>query len=554
MKILGVNSSGQPLQMNNGTITTFGNAMGWGFATIGSDRSATVRPMIAFPNYDDGRVQLFCFIGNNGYISTTTAPVFTSYEGLVKLPITYSSGTFTKGATVTGSVSGATGTIAETYSLRFSGSPTELYVDNVTSGPFVNTDVLSGAGVATVNSTPSTDGLGDAWKIDTTVSCEDTSSAGTYAVRAMLGWWPVNVAGATQLALGAFNASAQVAISLYDPETNTWSTDVAANGFNVYHTGMLRRDGKLYYLRRDVDSNSLRVVDFSTGTPVFSGGYGFVGAYTPQNMTMGIHQGDIFCAHGGGNVQQMKLSKFTESGWSVLGPMTTAGNADSVSRGCVFESPDGELMVLWSAGGGTVARRITSQSPFTYESATSYLPTGFSSLADDCIFVVRDRSTNGATGLSDVHVIWQDTANGNISVARCDAWNDWTDLGSNSSGTTVLFGDTQDGDFGVLYEDGANLGILTGETTAVPGGQQFKFRIFGSGSANFELLVEEGTMTSGTPTRGTLGSPSEGTLTDGNKKITGVTADGNEKTAVWLGSTDGFSDGDFVQRTPFIST
>ena len=111
------------------------------------------------------------------------------------------------------------------------------------------------------------------------------------------------------------------------------------------------------------------------------------------------------------------------------------------------------------------------------------------------------------------------------------------------------------------YEPGvSNYPVLTGGLTDVAGGQRFAYRIYGSGTVDFELLVEnraisgDAGVTVDSIQRGTLSSPSEGSLAEAGKKITGVSADGNEKTAIWLGSLDGFSEGDSVTRRPYVSS
>lgn len=548
MKILGINSSAQPVQMTNAVITTLGNPYyGSGFSST-ADQHGGIRTTMAFPNYNAGRIQMFILscLDSPPAPQSGKAVVFTSFDGLVKLPITYTSGTFTKGHTITGSISGASGVISEDPTQRFSGNPTEIYVEQITSGPFQNGDVLStspGGAAGTVNSAPSTDSMGDAWKIETGITAGQV-----YVTRSICGLHPVAVGGITKLVAHAHGTSANY-VKVYDPATDTWSGQTNVGSATTSYPRTVGIGTKLF-----VVYGTTRIVEFASGTPVSGSAIAPPTSYYAYTASICPINGDVYMSYVYNN-SIIYVVKYVAGAWSAVGSIST-GTTSLGNRTHLFQASDGYPIVIGSINGGAEYYRITSLDPFTYEDLTTpvnYIPAGFTSFINTPVFSVLDWSTNGPTGAPSVVVIFQNQSSGAISVLRCDDSHTWADLGSNTSGVTHHFGSGVDGAFDVTYEPGANLGILTGDVASVPGGQRFTYRPFGSGTVNFELLVQEGAI-SDAAVRGTLGSPSQGSLADGNKKITGVTADGNEKTAVWLGASDGFSDGDFVFRVPFIST
>lgn len=242
------------------------------------------------------------------------------------------------------------------------------------------------------------------------------------------------------------------------------------------------------------------------------------------------------------------------------GTLHTHGSGVSNIKTLVFEAPNGDLLALISRSDSTtVLLKITNddQGALATTDMTAYLPAGYSTMSAALLYLAVDRVTNGPDGTPIVMVYFQLIA-GNIACARVDAADVWTDLGSSAGGAISAFSDASDGAGEVCYDTDAKFVYHGGDFVRKVGGQEFSFYPFGGGTCGVSLLVQRNALTPAQGVgpdychRGTLSTPSEGTLVDSNKRISGVSANGAKKTAIWVGGDDGFSVGDFVERQIYV--
>lgn len=542
VKIIGITpSTGQPFQITNATKSNFGNPIGQTDSDFSGDRFPT-RAIIFFPDIANGRMKCFAYVDGN----STTNYIRQSFEWLQSITHgTVTNGPWVVGDGVSGGTSGAVGVIREVT------DSTHIVVE-ITNDTALQAEVITGTGTGSGKSCTSSAVTGtdicDAWyNVNAGLVTFNATAASMKVYAGLTGFQPFYDGTKLKLAFIYHYFSYNVPRMLsYDPTTDAWTYYGAltgtANGGGQACSAVINYKGQIYVNDFvtpigviDPAARTFSAGPYSGGTPY----YGGLGKFF-------VHEGTLYLVtrDSGGNFGLWQLS-----GGTFTRKITGSGCA-----GCGgFTAPDGTMILIQGTSGNCVAWSVNT-STWSMTNISSNLPSGYTSLTYSNVYTYKDRNTNGPTGSAVVlcHFSqWQNA--GVVAVARCDAYNNWTDLGSFSGArdSIIPLSDYGEGDF--VYESGVQYGVLTGGLSAVPGGQQFSFRVIGDGgTVNFELLVAQDDL-SDAVTRGTLSSPSEGSITEAGKKISGVTADGGEVTAIWNGSTDGFSSGDYVERRPFIS-
>jgi hypothetical protein len=542
VKIIGINpSTGQPFQITNATKTNFGNPIGQTDGNFNADTFPT-RTIIFFPDILNGRMKCFAYVDSN----STTCYIRQSFEWLQSITHgTVTNGPWTVGDGVSGGTSGAVGVIREVT------DSTHIVVE-ITNSTAFQAEVITGTGTGSGKSCTSSAVTGtdicDAW-YNVNASFAVAFPAGASSVEEVVcgGFQPFYDGTDLKLAfITNYYVGNKPRMMSYDPAADSWTSHGALTGSRTTSGDTIRGfnykgeificDTTAYTAVIDPSARTIAAVSQS-GNPYYGG-----------TATFFTHEGSLFLV-AGSNARNFGLWEYTGGGWT---NRALFADTDCYGTGG-FTAPDGTMILIRGRTSGVFAYSVNT-STWTLTDITSNLPSGYSALGRVNAYTYKDRNTNGATGTAKVLVHfsqWQ--TGGGVSVAECTSPTSWTDLGSFSSARDSVIPESDYGDGDFLYEPGVQYGVLTGGLTAVPGGQQFAFRVIGdSSSVNFELLVSDGTMGAAV-TRGTLSSPSEGSITDAGKKISGVTSDGGLVTAVWNGSTDGFSSGDYVERKPFIS-
>jgi len=557
---------GRIVQITGATVTNLGSAtFDGGDENVDTSSSGAQRHLIAYPNISKGRVEIFAYLGRQ----VGRYDFWATYDGLALMPVTGVSGVIAVGDTMTGGTSGATALVDHIDEV----TGTNIFVNTVVdgTGPFSNGESLAftPSGASATAGTISGDTAGDAWyrsHTSTSSNPDNAASRRSHKYHAC-GFHPVIKDGTPHLAIVylRYVASGEdlIGIARYDSVNDAWSATAVDGGLTINtlpgHNCCF--NNIIYISDRGNATARIVAVDPSTANGSASvvtaeavhATYKFSRHFAP-------FRGDLYLIQISASDSAWSIQKLSSGSFSRVATLAGTPSLSANSRGYLFESPEGELCAAISGGNGTKIFYITNYSTW----ASSEIPASlgaFASLVDNRIWTIVDRAANGAVADPETYLYFSNTpASGSVAVARLDDISTFTDIGSFAGAKTYWFSDAPGASGEFVYEPGvSNYPILTGGLTDVANGQRFSYRVYGSGTVSFELLVENRAIsgdagaTTDSIQRGTLSSPSEGSLADAGKKITGVSADGNEKTAVWLGSSDGFSEGDSVARRPYIS-
>jgi len=554
VKLLGIDKSGANfVQLQNGTLSTFGNSFNAADSTHLSYASPR-RAVIACERYASGvtnKMQLFAV---NKETDSSNAYIWKTFNGLQKLTIT-TSDTWVNGDDVNGSTSGASGTVRDT-----DGS-TYLVVElDASSADFQSPENIDDGGSKSGSTSAVTGSdLGDAVVPDHVW----TNPGGAEASHDLLGkgfYRFVDSDGIEKIAylFRATSTDNTAKFCKYNPATDTWSNHTLTGAdatFQAINMASIMYKNQVYIADYGTATgdDKFKVVDFAAGTVTLLTG---INASDVRVSNWGVDSDGYLYLSGGGGGNHMLWR--LEAGTFSLKYNAYLGG-DPVIGTCVFEAPDGTLIVIWSQGALTQASSFNKS---TWSPTWLTLPSGYSSRTYQMMTVFRDRNTNGPTGATKVNIICQSYyGSGNLAQLECAGPTSWTDLGSSAGGGTFHPCETAYGDGDAYYEDGMNFATTPGPRTAVPGGQKFFLRVFGSGgSVDVKYLVQKGGSLTGEYGTGddeffdaTLGDVSGGSLKDSDKTWT-VTSDGSEYSAIWQFLVDGAELGAWYERRPFVST